>query len=77
MVHWFPGALVTREARPKLRGEALVEVTSYAEPCRTTSPFVCGDKKRYHQEHRPGWSRVYARVVRTGTLAPGMPVRMV
>ncbi|HET6403015.1 MAG TPA: MOSC domain-containing protein [Candidatus Thermoplasmatota archaeon] len=85
----FPGALgenvtivgldwdrVVPGARLEL-GDALVEVTSYAEPCRTTTPYVCGDRKRFQQEHRPGWSRVYASVHRTATLAPGMPVRLV
>lgn len=58
-------------------GEALIEITKYAEPCSTTSPFVCGDLKRYHQAHHPGWSRVYARVLRKAPLAPGLPVRLV
>lgn len=57
-------------------GEALIEVTSYAEPCRTTMSFVCGDRKRYQQEHRPGWSRVYASVVRAAPLSAGMPIRI-
>ena len=58
-------------------GDTMVEVTKYAEPCRTTSPFVCGDLRRYHQDHFPGWSRVYAKVLHTGHLAPGMPARLV
>lgn len=57
-------------------GEALLEVTSYTTPCSTTSPYTCGDKRRFHQEHRPGWSRVYARVLRGGSIAPGMRVRL-
>ena len=82
----FPGALgenVTLEAldwekiAPGVRlsfADALVEVTSYTEPCATTAPFVSGDLKRYHQRHHPGWSRVYARVLRGGVLEVGMPV---
>jgi MOSC domain-containing protein YiiM len=58
-------------------GDALIEVTKYAEPCRTTAPFVCNDLKRYHAEHRPGWSRVYAKVLATARLEPGMPVSIV
>jgi len=58
-------------------GDALVEVTKYTTPCSTTAPFVKGDVKRFHQEHHPGWSRVYARVVTGGRLAPGMPVRVI
>lgn len=84
----FPGALgenvtlvgvdwdrVVPGARLAL-GDAVVEVTKYAEPCRTTAPFVRGDMKCYHQDHRPGWSRVYAAVVRGARLAPGMPARV-
>lgn len=58
-------------------GDALVEVTKYTTPCATTSPFVCGDKKRFHQDHSPGWSRVYAKVLQGGRLEPGMPARIV
>ena len=57
-------------------GDCVVEVTKYTTPCSTTSPFVKGDVKRFHQDHRPGWSRVYASVERGGRLAPGMPVRL-
>lgn len=83
----FPGAIgenVTTvgldwdAVRPGVRlalGDAVVEVTKYTTPCSTTSPFVLGDVKRFHQDHCPGWSRVYAKVIRPATLAPGMPVR--
>ena len=47
-------------------GECLVEITKYTVPCSTTAPYVGGDMKRYHQDHSPGWSRVYARVLLTG-----------
>lgn len=85
----FPGALgenvtivglpwdhVVPGARLAL-GDTLVEVTKYAEPCGTTAPFVCGDRSRFDQDDRPGWSRVYARVLRGGRLAPGMAARIV
>lgn len=57
-------------------GACEVEVTTYTTPCSTTSPYVCGDVKLFHQDHRPGWSRVYARVLEGGRLAPGMPVEL-
>ena len=57
-------------------GETLLEVTSYTTPCATTAPYTCGDKTRFHQDHRPGWSRVYAKVLEGGALEPGMPVRL-
>ena len=85
----FPGALgenvttadvpwedVVPGARLEM-GEALLEVTSYTTPCKTTAPFVSGDMKRYHQDHRPGWSRVYARVLRGGSVAAGDVVRLI
>jgi MOSC domain-containing protein YiiM len=71
-IHWdkvVPGA--------RLRiGDALLEVTKYAQPCGTTSVFTNGDKACFDQEKRPGWSRVYARVLAEGTLRPGMPVSL-
>jgi len=85
----FPGALgenVTTiglpwdDVRPGVRlalGDCLVEVTRWTTPCSTTSPYTCDDLTRFHQDHRPGWSRVYAKVIRGGPLAPGMPARIV
>lgn len=85
----FPGALgenVTTVGVPWDRvgpgtrlalGDCLVEVTRFATPCSTTSPFVCDDPKRFHADHRPGWSRVYAKVLAPGRLAPGLPARIV
>ena len=58
-------------------GECLLEVTKYAQPCSTTAPYVSGDLQRYHQNHRPGWSRVYARVLRPGTVRAGDAARLV
>lgn len=58
-------------------GECEVEVTRYTTPCSTTAPYVNDDMKRFHQDHSPGWSRVYARVVKGGRLAPGMPARVI
>lgn len=57
-------------------GEAIVEITRYTTPCSTTSPFVRGDIRLFHQEHHPGWSRVYAKVLRSGRLAPGATIRI-
>jgi MOSC domain-containing protein YiiM len=58
-------------------GACLLEITKYTTPCSTTSPYVSGDQKRYHQDHNPGWSRVYARVLRPGTVRPGDAARLV
>lgn len=84
----FPGALgenVTTvglpwdDVEPGMRlalGDCEVELTRWTTPCSTTSPYTFDDVKRFHQDHRPGWSRVYAKVLREGELAPGMPVRV-
>lgn len=72
----YPGALgenvtvagldwsaVVEGARLQL-GAATIEVTGYAPPCNTiAASFVDGDFTRISQKLRPGWSRVYARVL--------------
>jgi MOSC domain-containing protein YiiM len=32
--------------------------------------------RRYHQDHSPGWSRVYARVLREGMVRAGDAARL-
>ena len=50
-------------------GDVLVEITSYAMPCRNIAPvFADGRSGRVSQRTHPGESRVYARVLREGTL---------
>jgi MOSC domain-containing protein YiiM len=62
-----PGALV--EA-----GSVLLELTSYTAPCRNIrDSFVDEDFTRVSQKLKPGWSRIYARVLEEGILTPGMP----
>jgi MOSC domain-containing protein YiiM len=58
-------------------GETLLEVTKYAEPCKITAVFTNGDRKCYDQDARPGWSRVYARVLRGGAVKPGDPIALI
>ena len=56
-------------------GDVEIELTSYAWPCRNIrGSFVRGRIGRVSPEANPGWSRVYARVVVEGELAPGVPV---
>ena len=44
-------------------GEARVEITSYANPCKHIAyAFTDGDFMRIGQKKHPGWSRIYARV---------------
>ncbi len=58
--------------------EVLVGVTSFTAPCKViSSSFLDGRFKRISQKVHPGWSRVYARVLRTGHVTVGDPVRVV
>jgi MOSC domain-containing protein YiiM len=62
-------------ARLALGDEVVVEITGYAAPCNTiVDSFRGGEFKRISQKLRPGDSRLYARVIRTGRLAVGQPV---
>lgn len=57
-----PGSLLTV-------GDAELRITSYADPCRTISAsFVGGRSGRISQKANPGWSRVYAEVLRDGSV---------
>ncbi len=49
-----------------------LEVTAYTAPCRFNAQwFTTGDYTRISQKVHPGWSRVYARVLREGTVKRG------
>lgn len=52
-----------------------LEIASYVTPCRTIADsFADAQFKRISHERHPGWSRLYARVLRPGTLSTGDPV---
>lgn len=61
--------------RPGVRlqvGGVLAEVSCYATPCKKNARwFTDGDFKRMHHDRHPGWSRVYATVLRDGTVRAG------
>ena len=58
-------------------GAAVVEVAAYTTPCKTIrGSFADRDSTRISQERHPGWSRVYARVVREGLVRVGDPVEL-
>ena len=70
-------------AYPRLTGplalgdEVLVEVTSFAGPCKTIAASFRGGKfKRISHKVFPGYSRAYVRVLRTGRLAVGQAVKL-
>lgn len=58
-------------------GEVRLEVTSYAAPCNNIkASFHDGRSVRISQKLRPGWSRLYARVLREGTVRVGDGVEL-
>ena len=64
-------------ARLQLGDEVLLEVTRYTTPCFNIRPaFRGGDYSLVSQKRHPGRSRVYARVIATGTLRSGDPARL-
>lgn len=61
-----------------LGDEVVLQITSYTVPCQHISEsFQNGEFKRISQKLYPGESRVYARVLRPGTLRIGQPVQVV
>ena len=65
-------------ARLRLGESALIEIASYTAPCsKIGASFAGGDFNRINQKTHPGWSRLYARVLEGGPLAPGDAVRVV
>jgi MOSC domain-containing protein YiiM len=53
-------------------GEVELQITSYAAPCKTImASFIDGKFKRISQKLHPGWSRVYARVLKEGIAYEG------
>lgn len=63
--------------RLALGDEVELEITSYAAPCSSIAgSFTSSRFGRVSHKSHPGWARTYARVIRTGTVAPGDPVRI-
>jgi MOSC domain-containing protein YiiM len=63
--------------RLALGTEVVAEVTRFTTPCRTiAASFVGNTYSRVSHVRHPGWSRVYARVLREGTLHRGDGVRI-
>ena len=55
----------------------LLQVTRYTSPClNIRASFKEGEFARVSQNRHPGWSRVYARVLVTGTIRRDDPVRL-
>ena len=63
--HMVPGAKLDV-------GDVQIELTAYAAPCNNLLPCFAGGKfVRVAQKVHPGWSRLYARVLREGTVQVG------
>ena len=61
----------------QLGDQVLLEITSYTSPCNSIpESFLDGKYQRISQKVYPGYSRVYARVLRPGKIAIGQPVTM-
>jgi MOSC domain-containing protein YiiM len=58
-------------------GAVQIELTAYAAPCNNLRPYFSGGEfVRVSQKVHPGWSRLYARVLREGTVQVGDAVRL-
>lgn len=58
--------------RLQFAGGLLLEVVSYTNPCSNIAgAFLDGQYGRVSHSRYPGWSRVYARVLRSASLQPG------
>lgn len=65
---------VVPNARFRLGTELVVEITGYADPCKTIAPcFLDRDISRVNARFSRS-SRVYARVITPGTVRPGDPI---
>lgn len=54
-----------------------IEIMSYTVPCDLNARwFRDGDYKRVSQKKNPGWSRLYAKVLREGVVRPGDAVEI-
>ncbi|MHC4778002.1 MAG: MOSC domain-containing protein [Planctomycetota bacterium] len=53
-------------------GELLLEITGFATPCADIAgSFEGGAFDRISEKNHPGWSRLYAKVLRGGKVRPG------
>jgi MOSC domain-containing protein YiiM len=64
-------------ARIRLGQDVLLEVTDYTTPCSNIKPsFADRDSNRILQKTHAGWSRVYARVLQSGSVKVGDAVAL-
>ncbi len=76
-LHGLNWAAVTPGARLEFAGGVILEITRYTTPCSTIRDSFRGlDSKRIKHDLHPGQSRVYARVIREGTVRIGEAVAL-
>lgn len=59
----------------KIGEDVLLEITSFATPCTKLEPYLDNIMRVSHKEH-PGWGRPYCKVLQTGTIKIGDPVKI-
>lgn len=70
-------AALVEGSRLAVGDDVVLEITRAAPPCRTIAPsFTDGAFVRISDKVHPGWSRLYARVLREGFVRDGAPVRL-
>jgi MOSC domain-containing protein YiiM len=63
---------VTPGCHLRLGESVVLQVTRFTSPCTNIMPvFKGGDFTRVSEKRHPGWSRVYARVLATGSIRQG------
>ena len=61
-----------------LAGTVILEITSYTAPCsKIAKSFSAGEIGSLDQEKNPGRSRLYTRVLKSGTVAVGNAVNVI
>jgi MOSC domain-containing protein YiiM len=61
----------------RIGDDVLLQITKYTSPCfNIQRAFVGGQFARISQKRHPGWSRLYARVLRPGSVRPGDRVQV-
>ncbi len=63
-------------SRLKIGDEVQLEITSHTIPCANINFAFCKNSTRVSQELHPGWSRLYAKVLKTGLIRIGDSVRV-